>query len=89
MKSKTRLFMIESERHGRLVFLESLGVDHEFHSIGRFRCDCGSACVKRLAMVRFGNTRSCGCLQWEARRRSKRGDAGDNRLGGSPDSLPF
>jgi hypothetical protein len=29
--------MIEGERHGRLVFLESLGVDGEYHSIGRFR----------------------------------------------------
>ena len=45
-----------------LVFLESLGLDDERQSIGRFLCDCGVVCIKRLARVRSGNTRSCGCL---------------------------
>jgi len=35
--------MMSGERHGRLVFLESLGLDHENQSIGRFLCDCGRA----------------------------------------------
>jgi hypothetical protein len=61
--------MIEGERHGRLLFLESLGIDGDFHSIGRFRCDCGVVCTKRLAQVRFGTTQSCGCLRVDARRR--------------------
>jgi hypothetical protein len=69
--SKVRLLMIEGERHGRLVFLENLGVDAEAHSIGRFLCDCGVVCVKRLAQVRSSNTRSCGCLWWEAKRRPR------------------
>src|SRR5215472_12339599 len=49
--SKGRLAMIEGERHGRLVFLESLGVDDESKSIGRFLCDCGVLSIKRLASV--------------------------------------
>jgi hypothetical protein len=67
--SKVRLSMIEGERYGRLVFLESLGLDDESQSIGRFLCDCGVVCIKRLARVRSSNTRSCGCLWWEVRRR--------------------
>jgi hypothetical protein len=58
-----RLSMAEGERYGRLVFLEDLGLDGANHSIGRFACDCGTKCVKRLARVKSGNTRSCGCLR--------------------------
>jgi hypothetical protein len=50
--------MIEGERHGRLVLLESLGLDDERQSIGRFLCDCGVVCIKQLAPVRSSNTRS-------------------------------
>jgi hypothetical protein len=50
--------MIEGERHGRLVFLESLGLDDESQSTGWFLCDCGVVCIKRLAPVRSSNTRS-------------------------------
>jgi hypothetical protein len=61
--------MIEGERHGRLVFLENLDPDDEGQSIGRFLCDCGVVCTKRLARVRSHNTRSCGCWWWETKRR--------------------
>jgi hypothetical protein len=77
MNAKPRLAMIEGERHGRLVFLEYLGVDNEAHSIARFRCDCGVVCVKRMAQVRWGNARSCGCLGREAKRR-RRSDGSDS-----------
>jgi hypothetical protein len=54
--------MEKGERHGKLVFVEDLGIDARHHSIGRFLCDCGNVCVKTLAYVRNGDTRSCGCL---------------------------
>jgi hypothetical protein len=79
MNAKPRLGMIAGERHGRLIFLENLGVDDGAGSIGRFLCDCGAVCVKRLAMVRSENTRSCGCLAREARRRRRSNDSANTR----------
>jgi hypothetical protein len=51
--------MEKGERHGKLVFLEDLGVHPRYRSIGWFVCDCGNVCVKTLAYVRNGATRSC------------------------------
>ena len=31
-------------------------------AIGHFKCDCGKHVIAPLAAVRFGNTKSCGCL---------------------------
>jgi hypothetical protein len=61
--ASTPLVMIEGERSRYLVFLESLGRNDKHGRIGRFRCDCGAMCVKIVALVRSGKTRSCGCMR--------------------------
>ena len=68
-KKKKKIVMSAGETHGRLTFIEYAGFDEETHSIGRFVCSCGANCIKRLARVRNGNTRSCGCLWFEVRGR--------------------
>jgi hypothetical protein len=67
MGASTPPVMVEGERYGFLVFLESLGRDDKHRRIGRFRCDCGAIAVKIMALVRSGNTRSCGCMRGKAR----------------------
>jgi hypothetical protein len=58
--------MIAGERNNRLValrFIERV----KRQSLWAFICDCGTETIKNSAAVRFGNTKSCGCLQIEAR----------------------
>jgi hypothetical protein len=48
-------------RFGMLTFIEK--VDGTY---SRYRCDCGSVCVKRTDLVKSGHTKSCGC--WHGKR---------------------
>jgi hypothetical protein len=59
--SRMRVSMIEGERHGRLVLLESLGLDDERQSIGRFLCDCGVVCIT-AGTGTVEQHPKCGCL---------------------------
>lgn len=55
---------ILGQRFGRLVAIEFLGVrDH--YAIWKCRCDCGNEVEKKGTDLRFGHTRSCGCLHAE------------------------
>jgi hypothetical protein len=65
----------DGERFGRLIVL---GVAHQGEKGTRYYaclCDCGEQSVARGAQLRNGNTRSCGCLQREAVRRTSKARA--------------
>lgn len=47
-----------NQKYGRLTALER--VDATYHT---FRCDCGKVVKKRSGSVKYGLTKSCGCLQ--------------------------
>lgn len=49
------------QRFGKLVAIETVGVDHNQHRVWRFKCDCGNVIVARGASVRYGAPASCGC----------------------------
>ena len=59
---------LTGQRFGRLVALEPTDKRYRSTIIWRCRCDCGNACEVPSAWLRKGLTRSCGCLQDEARR---------------------
>ena len=57
-----RVPMSVGQTHGRLVAIAFVE-----HNRWRFRCECGNERVILAYSVASGNTRSCGCLQSEAR----------------------
>ena len=52
-----RALEITGEKYFRLTAIENRGA-----GFWLFRCDCGNEIVRKAASVRFGNTKSCGCL---------------------------
>ena len=57
---------ITGERYGRLVAIEYVGranYGKQMKSLWRFRCDCGQDFVTKIAFVRKGDTKSCGCYK--------------------------
>ena len=57
--------MKRGERNGRLVAVEIVKRSPSGAAFWRFRCDCGTETTARAASVRFGTTKSCGCLRTE------------------------
>lgn len=55
---------LTGQRFGRLVALCDVGSKRSFR-LWEFICDCGQVVQKTTADVRFGGSRSCGCLQRE------------------------
>lgn len=49
----------------RLTFLEYVGVNENRNSRWRVRCDCGTEFEVVGAMVKSGQTKSCGCIRRE------------------------
>lgn len=56
------------KRFGRLVIIKEADYYIRNRPAWVCRCDCGSIATLPGAAVRFGNTRSCGCLHDEIRR---------------------
>jgi hypothetical protein len=54
--------MATGQKYGLLTVIELVGVTERRQSKWRFRCDCGNITVKVASNVRFGTTKSCGCL---------------------------
>ena len=52
------------ERFGRLVAVEFIEMRNS-RQIWRFRCDCGNEIERDISRVKYGSTRSCGCLHKE------------------------
>lgn len=61
----TKLRDVSGERYGRLVAIDEAARLAGERRVWRFKCDCGTTCVKRLDQVLMGVTKSCGCLQKE------------------------
>ena len=53
------------QRFGRLVILRKYGVNKFKHITWECQCDCGNMCVVRGYSLRYGKTKSCGCLEKE------------------------
>lgn len=69
LQRENRLRDITGERFGRLVALEPTGEIRNGSALWRCRCDCGREDVFPLGSLRFGNRRSCGCLERETKAR--------------------
>ena len=52
-------------RYGKLLVVERVGVDHRKQSLYKCVCDCGNEKVIRSYSIKYGNTKSCGCLRRE------------------------
>ncbi len=53
------------DKYGRLTY-EGPAPSRNGRPMGIFICSCGSTVVRNTENVRYGNTRSCGCLKREA-----------------------
>ena len=49
----------------RLTFLEYVGKNDSRNARWKVRCDCGTIFEVTATSVKFGKTRSCGCLRIE------------------------
>lgn len=73
-------FMVPGERNCRLVSIKKIA-----GSRWLFRCDCGKDCSAIVGAVRFGNTKSCGCLDRERRVEFNRRTKRKHGMHGSPE----
>lgn len=62
-----RFIDVTGLKFGRLFAKEYVGKDQRRAHLWLCQCDCGSAKTVRSALLRNGNTSSCGCLALEAR----------------------
>lgn len=49
-------------RFGRLEIVAGAGVTHDGRTLWRCRCECGAEIIARGNHLKYGDTRSCGCL---------------------------
>lgn len=54
---------VTGKKFGKLVALERIGQTGKREAIWRCACECGKEVGVRLANLRNGNTKSCGCLR--------------------------
>jgi hypothetical protein len=54
---------IAGEKYGKLTAVEEVGKDDRGSYLWRFVCDCGGEKIIRPAIVKNGNTSSCGCVK--------------------------
>jgi hypothetical protein len=59
-------------KYGRLTVIESAGSTEEYCSylLWKCKCECGNVAIVRGSLLRSGHTKSCGCLQIEAVRKT-------------------
>lgn len=72
---------ITGQRFGRLTAIEFCHYNEKHQDCWRFQCDCGEEVVIPSANVKWGNTRSCGCLEVERIRNMHREDLTGQRFG--------
>ncbi len=73
------------KRFGQLVVLRHYGYKNEGGSripLFECSCDCGRLCIKRIYVLRKGDSKSCGCLHLEAIKAVKttHGDSGSTEF---------
>lgn len=59
------------ERFGRLTVVNEAGVDPNGRRLWLCECDCGNTTTVATAPLRYGNTKSCGCMRSENMTRQK------------------
>lgn len=63
----SRLIDLTGKRFGRLVVMERAeyytSPSYQSVPLWRCRCDCGAECIVAGKSLRYGQTRSCGCLR--------------------------
>lgn len=52
----------------RLTFLEFVELNENRNARWKVRCDCGTEFIVSACSVKYGTTRSCGCLRAENNR---------------------
>lgn len=57
---------LTGQRFGRLTAVRITGKDRNRVNLWLCHCDCGNESTVRASYLRFGTTKSCGCLQREA-----------------------
>lgn len=81
---QTRRIDVTGQKFGRLTALSYQGWEGARKTLWSFRCDCGEVIIRRLATVRRGEIKSCGCLRWlggyEAPNRKPEGESSFNTL---------
>ena len=82
----SKLIDLTGMRFGRLVVIERAGTYSSFsdpdkkYPTWRCRCDCGAETIVVGGNLRFGSTRSCGCLRREKQRARNRAKARERRM---------
>lgn len=61
-----RVMNLTGQRYGRVVVVGRSGSDRRGTAQWRYRCDCGRDGIALSDNLRFGRTRSCGCLNRDA-----------------------
>lgn len=58
-----RLIDLTGKRFGKLVVIERAGNDKYHKPLWKCKCDCGNETIVSGAVLRRGDTTSCGCMQ--------------------------
>lgn len=59
------------KKFGRLLLLKYTHSDKYSHQMYKCLCDCGNIKIIPIGYMKSGNTKSCGCLKKEFRKKSK------------------
>lgn len=62
-----QLIDLTGKKFGRLTVIERSGADANGQAMWRCKCECGNESSVKGGHLRRGHTRSCGCLENEAR----------------------
>lgn len=62
-----KLTVSPNEKFNKLTVIEMIGVNEDGFSVASCRCDCGKVATIKVAELRSGHKRSCGCASWKER----------------------
>ena len=60
-----KMIDLAGQRFGKLVVLENMGKLDNRRYYWKCQCDCGAIVIKEGSRLRSGNTKSCGCGQYD------------------------
>lgn len=64
VRSKGKTFVdLTGQRFGRLLVIKHIGSDEQKRAVFLCRCDCGVEKAIRSHNLKYGFTKSCGCLR--------------------------
>jgi len=69
-----RTILNVGDKFNKLSFIEVVSNHTIGSNAGRFGCECGGEIVARIAEVKSGHTRSCGCATWKVKSRERSKD---------------